>query len=530
MTQKINFILLIPFLIISFLFFSNSYGESMTNLTSERPIVFSKPVELNWKNLKWQSINYSRIPVDGGAAIYLFPSPSSLKFEITLVFPQSVFSNPPSQRIILTALSETLITGGSGNLTFEQLQNYITEYGINIGCHVNSQGQLTLNFSALPSEEKKVLDLISNILFRPSFEQRSLTYWKQNIKDSYENFIQLNALDKQMQFVDILSNTVVFGSQHYFSQYFERINPKKANLVTLESVKDLYKKLLNKNSMNVSISGNISKNFVDQFQNMIARIPSELPQIHTWLPGRDMLPYRNGKMKVLIVRKKDMTQSVISLRYYYPKLGELNSIEQKEIDILEQIFSSTGGVVGNDRFSKALRADSGISYSPHAYFNEKSLYPNTNVGTFYLNFQSPNDLFFDAVTLATKTFDQFMKDGITQEELDNTRTSMMNRNLATEQTVFYKSNFILSSINQNKISSSNPLQYNLVALNEIRDLKSVNLTLHQLSENSVLPVLVLLGNPDEKQIEKLKKLPFIDKVEIKDINFVLESYFKENNK
>jgi hypothetical protein len=125
--------------------------------------------------------------------------------------------------------------------------------------------------------------------------------------------------------------------------------------------------------------------------------------------------------------------------------------EEIEYDLLEDVFSSSGGIVGNDRFSKALRADSGISYSPHASFHHHLLHPNTNISSFFMSFQTPNNRLVEGIQLAEKTWNHFRKNGITQDELEFTKISSMNRLLGVELTIFDKSNILQNEIRSNQI-------------------------------------------------------------------------------
>lgn len=507
------------FILFSILFSFTSFAQS-SDLRSTRPILFTKPLELDWKSLNWETINFDRIPVDGGAAIYSISSPNSAKFKVTMTFPGGAYFLPEKDRTALSATSDLLIRGGFGNLNFEQIQNYLTEYVINLQTTINPAGQLVVSADALTEDFPRVLDLLYALLLKPRFEEKALDLWKIQSKNAFTNLLNSNTLEKQVKFLDAESHVLAFGKDHYLAKSLYRISPNETEKVNNQKVKEIYQKIINRNGLFVSLSGKFNQDNIQNLKKLILQIPRYEPPVNTWLPSRDFEKNKN-KIRAVIIKKDDMTQSNIMLRYYFPNLGRLNSIEKSQYEILQEVFSSTGGVVGNDRFSKALRADSGISYSPHAYFIEDPIYPNTNVGVFHLFFQSPNERLAEAVTLAQKTWDIFLKEGVSEAELNSTRSSMINRLLATEFTVFDKADQIMSKIEQNKLPSSDPIEEQLVKLDAQRDVSKINQITRSLLQEQTIPVLVIMGNPDEKQISALKKSLDLDQIDIIDIHAIV---------
>ncbi|KAB8032195.1 M16 family metallopeptidase [Fluviispira multicolorata] len=501
--------------ILSCSFFTNSFAQD--SLQSKRPSVVVKPLQLDWRSIKWPSVNYTRTPVDGGAAIYSLHSTSALKFKLTFIFPGGVYTFPQVERTAFGAFADLITLGGFGDLNFDQIQNYTTEYGINIRTSVTPYGQFVITADALSQDFPRLLALINNMVLKPKFEKNALDLWKQQAIDSFKNLIDSNTLDKQFRFVDLEATALAFGKDHYIAKAIERSSPSVVNKVTYDQIKNIYAKTITRNGLNVSISGSFSQKDFDSLRQFIGKIPYLEPSIKTWYPSRKMNESNSKKIRTEIITKPDMTQCNISLRYYYPKLGKLNSIETTQFDLLEEIFSSTGGVIGNDRFSKAMRADSGISYSPHAYFNDTLLFPNTDVGVFNLNFQSPNERLAEAIKLATQTWNKFIKDGISQDELDNSRTSLINRMLASESTVFNKSDEIMSQVIKGQLPSVNPIEFTLAKLEKQHYANALNETLKKLSSSEIVPVLVIMGNPNAEQINLLKKIDELDLIGVKDL-------------
>lgn len=500
------------YLFFAFLFPLRLFAQQ-ADLHSTRPMLISKPVELDWKSIKWPSLHFDRDSVDGGAAIYTMSSPESVKFEITMIFPGGVYLLPESDRTALNATADMLIRGGFGNLNFEQIQNYLTAYAIDLKTGVNASGQLVVTAEALNEDFPRVLDLLYALVLKPHFDESSLDIWKSQSKNAFISLMNGNTLEKQTKFLDMESSVLAFGKDHPLSRSIERMSPKAIDHVTNERIKEIYQKVINRNGLLVSLSGKFNQSNMQELKKLMEKIPRSSPPVFTWVPSRQFVQNKNS-IRVLIIKKDDMTQSNIMMRYYFPYLGKLNAIEKTQYEILQEIFSSSGGVVGNDRFSKALRADSGISYSPHAYFNDDILYPNTDVGFFHLSFQSPNERLAEAVGLAQKTWNDFLEHGISEAELQTTRSFMINRLLAKEFTVFDKTDQLMWKIERNQLPNSDPIQEQLVKLDAQRNVAELNQDLQQISKAETIPVLVIMGNPDATQVSKLKDVLKLDQIDV----------------
>ena len=500
-----------------------SYAQE-TSLSNTRPILFSKPIALNWETLPFKSFNYSRIPLKNGAAIYSLPSQQELKFTLKIVLPLSIYSLTPQDRVNYGALIDLLILGGFGKQSYDEIQQELNEKAISLGTSLNSNGQIVISAQALPQDFNFVTQLLDNLIFRPQFSEEGLNLWKKQSENSFKSLLGAHSLQEQMLFSEAQANALAFGEKHYYATFLKRLSPRARNKVTVEDIKNIYSKALNSNGLNVFIAGKYTnKNFSD-VSHLILKIPHLQAPIYKWLPINTLTSNDDSKIQTNIILKQDMTQSNVTLRYYFSNLGELNSIDKIKLALISEIFSSRGGIVGHDRWSKAMRIDSGISYSPHAYFDDKVLFPNTNLSSFILNFQTPNERLSEAVQLAKKTWKNFLSEGITQDELDNARTSMMNRMLASELTLFNKSDDIMNNIIQSKVPKTNPVEYSLVSLDQMKDVNTINECIHALFNKHSLPILVIMGNPNNKEISTLLDDTSIQLVHTIDFNSLVQSF------
>jgi hypothetical protein len=193
---------------------------------------------------------------------------------------------------------------------------------------------------------------------------------------------------------------------------------------------------------------------------------------------------------------------------------------------LQDIFFSMRGTGVYDRFCKAMRTDSGLTYNPNVSFAQDPLYPNTNLAYVNMFFTSPQDKVGMAVELARETWFNFVNKGVTQEEWDCVRISLMNKLQADSNEFFSECLDMFFSFQQGRMNS--PLRKELIirALNTQKDAKSANEFLQRIWNSGPMPVLVGLGNPSLESIEQLTKNPAYEFLEAEELESIRAEWKK----
>lgn len=474
--------------------------------TTVRPVVKSKPVPLDWKAINWPSLDYTRSPIDGGASLYTLPSSSAKKFRIDVLFEGGVYSTARENRPALGAAVDLLMQGGIGNMSFEALQKYTNDNGIKLNGRVSRTGYIHFTAEALAPDFQITLKLLNDLLLSPKWEPNALELWKQERTDDFDSLLDGSNSRKQNQFIEQEAIKLAFGENHYFATSLKRASKKTIAGLKYSAIKEQAKRFINRTGMNVVLSGTFSKENQTSLAKFLNTIPRQNPSTFAWLPGRTSAQ-PSKKLRIAIIRKPDMSQANITFRYIFPNSGRLNRLERTRFSLLSEIFSATGGVVGNDRFSKAMRADSGISYSPHASYDPEAIEPNTSVGSWKMSYQSPNERILESVNIARKTFEDFAKKGITAEEAENARISRMNQTLAIEETIFDKTDDFIDDIFAKFAPNPIAHELSLARLDQERSVDDINESLNTLMTHESIPIMVIMGNPSAETIENLSDLP-----------------------
>lgn len=483
--------------------------------SAPRPKVESKPIELDWQSIPWPTLEYGHESLPNSGSLYTLPSKESKKFRIDIQFPYGVYTQDPSERVALEAAVDLLILGGSGSRNYDALQKYLSDHGIEVSSSLSGRGSPLISVQSLSSDAEVAAQVLHDLLHAPRFEPQSLELWKQLRNEKFSSTMDASNSSKQNDFMNWVTLQFVFGENHYFSKYFERKSPKFTNSVTLDKVKQLARTFLESKGKQVLISGKFSSKLQNQVANSITKLPSRKLYPMLWLPQKPKENPSGSKLNVILIDKMDMPQANVAFKIYYPRAGKLNTLERAHFFLLGEIFSSTGGVVGNDRFSKALRADSGISYSPRSFFMDSFMEPNHGVATWNMHFQAPVERLAEGVKIAHETWSQFLKSGATAEELERTRIAKINQEINSEITVLDKASELWEAITNHKPIEIFSQERHISHLAVTKDVAAVNETLFEFIRlNQGIPVVTIMGKLDENTLSQLEKLPFLTVVKM----------------
>ncbi len=450
--------------------------------------------------------------MEGGAAIYSLREKASKKFRMHFVFSNGLYSFPVNKVPVFSAFVDNVIEGGAGARSFEDISNFVAENAISLESSANSQGRATLTVSGLLAEFPKALALVEDIILRPRFNSAAFDVWRQAGIDDFESLLDAGDGKKQSRFMSLELNKMAFGADHFLTRTLNRQSPAALKKISVSEFPEIAKRVMVRSGLYIVVSGGVGEVQIANVKRMMMKVSIGELMPELWLPERPVSSSVSSsaeqKISVAVIQKADMKQSSAELRVIIPDAGKLNVLESTEVALAGEVFSASGGVVGNDRWSKAMRADSGLSYSAHASFMPSLLEPNTNTGMWRMIFQTPNDRADEACLLAQKTWQDFSRNGVSAQELEVARVTNMNSLLAREETVFGKAAMLEGSLARGELINSAVVETALARQQALEGkIERVNATISRLASKGAKPFLVIMGNISKEKIDKIASMP-----------------------
>ena len=477
-------------------------NASKNEFTSNTPYIYKKPIELEWKNTKWQEIDFSKISLSNKSSLFISDIQDSPLYYISIIFSGGKYSSSIEEQESLEALTEifqwNILENNHPVCKNEKMDNIDTEL------YFNENGQTVLQLKGLKQYLDETLQILSCFINNPSFTKNKISDWKKQKISKQKYFLEANSHTDQL---NIARNEAFHLA---FNQYFKNFNQNDINNVNQNKLNILQKSIMQSNGMKLIYLGDAKTDNVNLVIKFMNRITYGNNPFNKWFPEK--LNYKiSKKIKAKIIVKPEMAQSNVILNYYYPDSRYLNSNDYSKLDIITEVYYSDS--IGADRFSKALRSETGFSYSPYAYYDEDIFYKGSEGRVFSMSYESPNEKVSDAVFKSIQTWDNFLEFGMSEFELNTSRNTLMNKQLTNEYSFTKILDRMNRSIADNKIPNNNPTQY-LAALDNQKNVVEMNSTIKKVFLEPSIPVLIIIGNPYLSEIEKLKNDHRFESVEV----------------
>jgi predicted Zn-dependent peptidase len=483
-------------------FFINIFASQNKIKSKNDSLIFSSPIELKWENEKWDEINFSKVTLPNRSSLYTSELKQSALFYISIIFNGGKFTVSKEEEKSLDAMLKVFywnithnnhpvcISGGSDNL----------ETSFNF----NENGQAVLQVKGLKQYLEHTLQFLNCLIKNPVYHKDSIKYWKEEQISNNKYYLDANSHSYQL---DLIRSEAFHLA---FNKYFNDFIIKDIEHVTEKKVLKLHQEIIQKNGLKLVYLGDTSSQNIEAIKKFMSRIPNGKPNYIKWLPEK-LHAKCSSKVKAKIIIKPDMAQSNIVLNYFYPESNHLNIINMAKMNIISEAYYSAS--IGTDRFSKALRSDTGFSYSPYAFHDEDIFSRNSEGRIFSMSFESPNNKISETVFISLDTWKNFIDNGISENELNSSRNSLINQEMTKEYSILKTLDNMTYNIAENTIPAIDPTEY-IALLDSQRNTKEINSVIKNIFSEPSIPVLVIIGNPDLSEIEKLKNDGRIESVEV----------------
>jgi zinc protease len=302
-----------------------------------------------------------------------------------------------------TDVMAKLMLRGTKSKTKSQIDMALDEVGANLSVETKAE-YVALRGEVLSENLKPFLSLLSEIITTPSFRTQELEKLK---KEDVSNL--LDDLSQDRSLARLRFEQVYFKGHPYSKSNDGRVKDIKE--LTQADITRQYQKLINGGTMITLAAGDANE---PDFKSFVSGIEKARPAKVALTPVPDF----NGdpkKLRVMVFDKPDRTQTQVVI-------GQRGvSFQDSRLDSLELANYAFGGGTFQSRLMVELRVKRGWTYGASSNFKLGN-HPHTwRLAFFPKNSDTP-----PAIKEALALVHELKDKGLTQEEFDNAKQSMIN--------------------------------------------------------------------------------------------------------
>ncbi|MGQ9633722.1 MAG: M16 family metallopeptidase [Bryobacteraceae bacterium] len=346
--------------------------------------------------------------------IVALPSDSPL-ITFRLVFQTGAALDPAGKEGLASLTAAMLAEGGTREMTYKQIVDAMFPMATSVGARVDKE--MTAFTAATHADNlEQFYTLLRAMLLDPGWRQEDL----KRLKDNAVNYLRVTLrgnndeeLGKEVLYLDLYRN------HPYGWHNAGRVSSLQK--ITMEDVKDFYKKHYSQTNLTIGIAGGYPKNFPERLLKDFAQLPAKPFSSWSW---REPDPVKG--IRVTLV-EKDTRGVAISMGF--PIQVRRGHPDYAALLVATACFGqhrTSGG-----RLYSRLREARGLNYGDYAYIEYfpdgmYRLEPEPNLGRSGQIFQiwirpvEPATAHF-ALRAALWEYEKLIRDGLSQEEFERWR-------------------------------------------------------------------------------------------------------------
>ena len=328
----------------------------------------------------------------------------------------------------VAALTAIMMEKGTKNLNSEEFSRSLEKLGSSISFS-SGMDATTIFVSSLKENLDATLKLLEDALFNPLFDEEEFKRERKRLADNVDI-----SMKQPGTMMSLAWNRIFYGG----TILEELATGTNADIykIKIKDVIEFYNTYYVANKTKLAIVGDISQ---DEAMNSIQFLSK-------WKQGSFDIPalpsFKDpGKTKIYLVDKPYASQSTIWIGHMS------NTYDYNGTYFKSTVMNYALGGAFNSRINLNLREDKGFTYGARSYFSGNNYY-----GYYRFSSEIRKNATDSAISEVMYEINNFVKNGITQEELDFTKNSLI-----LSQALNYESPF------QKLIFLSNMLEYDLPA-------------------------------------------------------------------
>jgi zinc protease len=364
-------------------------------------VIPAHPSKIHFDSLKWNVPlgDACRVALENGCIAYIAKDSLLPLVKITAYIRHGSLADPKGKEGLTDLLANLMRTGGTVKFPADTLDELIDLLALRFGFSAR-ESQLTFSGSFLSEYTDNAFAIIKEMLFHPVFNGKKLEKERkimvENIRHQFDNPgpALYAAFEKMM----------------YAGQPSSRMRTAASvGSVTRDDLVKLHRKVFTPANIIFCIAGCFNPD------SMRSRIEHLIPA-DTAARGTDAFPAVNiNRSPDCIFVHKEISQAYVRLGL---PLFQRPHPDFYPMSVLNYIL---GGGGFTSRLGKSVRSDAGLTYSIHSEAQSNYTYP----ATFFISFFTKNETFTRAVALTLKEVHAIVDSGVTEEELSNAKSSLI---------------------------------------------------------------------------------------------------------
>ena len=245
--------------------------------------------------------------VGTGQEVVELKQPLLNKVVIKLMFRNGSITDPAGKEGLTYTTATTLIKGGTKDKTAKQIQQLIYPMATNFNLSVDKEVTV-FTFQVHKDFAEKFYPTLKGLILTPAFSEEDFKRIVSNQKNYVDQIIRASSDEdySKMALEDLL-----FRGTNY--QHMVAGNTPGVSSITLDDVKEHYKKYFTRNNLTIGIAGNYSPAFLARLKADMKLLPGTSPV----LPAAGK-PNEPDGMHVEIISKKDALGSAVFTGFPLP--------------------------------------------------------------------------------------------------------------------------------------------------------------------------------------------------------------------
>lgn len=360
----------------------------------------------------------------------------------------------------------------SANQLADQLAILGTDFSISPGSDFTS-----ISIDGLTLSSEKIIQLFSEIIFKPAFKENELIKLKKQVLANYKKLS-----DSPSQLADVKINEIMFKGNPFAYPLFG--SEKSISKVKRADVIKHFLKYYRPNNSYLAVTGALTEEIEAKVVEMFKAWP-----MRNIDPNPNTLAVDSSPKKYFVKYKKGMVQSEIRISLpLFPR----NHPDHLKMRIANEIFG--GGFVS--RLNSKIRDQMGLTYSISSGVDHRK-----DLGTLDISTFTKNESTFAVLEQIEKELDLYVQSGITPKELSASKNLLMGQFPRTLETVdSFAFNLMYLDFHEINFNYLSDYYKNLERIT----LDDVNGVIRTYFDKSKMKVFVLGDNKIEAQLKSFE--------------------------